>query len=330
MTTEPREPVASDSAGGPHPAEGGHPAGAVASATRSTSAPRTSWAPWSLLIVTAVWGASFVLMARMIEEMAVTAVLTWRFAVASLLLIAIRPAAVRVLTALEWRRAAITGAVLSLGFLLQTFGLETTSPTVSGFITGMFLVFTPLVAWAATGEPVGRTAWLGVGIATVGLGLISLQGFSIGLGEMLTLLGALAFAGQIVALSLWSPPDKTYAFAVVQLSVVALISAMSMPFEDGAKMPQSAAAWWGVVALALVATALAFLVQTWAQARMEPTRAAVILTMEPVFAGIAGYLTGDEITWRILVGGSMVVGAMLLVELGPRRGRDATVPHLEP
>lgn len=315
------------------PADPGAGAGAGAQAARSTTLTSSSpvaWAPLSLLLVTAVWGASFVLMARMIEEMAVTAVLTWRFAVASLLLIAIRPMAVRALTPLEWRRAAITGAVLSLGYLLQTFGLETTSPTVSGFITGMFLVFTPLVAWAVTGERVGRTAWMGVAIATVGLGLISLRGLSVGLGEMLTLLGALAFAGQIVALSLWAPPDKTYAFAVVQLSVVALISALSMPFEDGAKVPQSTAAWWGVAALALVATAVAFLVQTWAQARMEPTRAAVILTMEPVFAGITGYLTGDEITWRILVGGSLVVGAMLLVELGPRRGRDATVPHLEP
>lgn len=334
MTTEPREPGVPDPAtgsarGSTLPAGTGTARGdAVATEVKATS--RAAWAPWSLLIVTAVWGASFVLMARMIEEMAVTAVLTWRFAVASLLLIAIRPKAVRVLTPLEWRRAAITGAVLSVGYLLQTFGLETTSPTVSGFITGMFLVFTPLVAWAVTGERVGRTAWMGVGIATFGLALISLRGFSVGTGEMLTLLGALAFAGQIVALSLWAPPDKTYAFAVVQLSVVALISAASMPFEDGAKMPQTAAAWWGVAALALVATAVAFLVQTWAQARMEPTRAAVILTMEPVFAGITGYLTGDEITWRILVGGSLVISAMLLVELGPRRSRDATVPHLEP
>lgn len=287
-------------------------------------------APWSLLVVTAVWGASFVLMARMIEEMAVTAVLTWRFAIAAAVLIAIRPAAVRALTSLEWRRAAATGAVLSIGYLLQTFGLETTSPTVSGFITGMFLVFTPLVAWAVTREPIGRTAWLGVGVATVGLALISLRGFSVGLGEVLTLLGALAFAGQIVALSLWAPPSKTYAFAVVQLSVVALISAVSMTFEEGALVPQSANAWWGVLALALAATAVAFLVQTWAQSRMAPTRAAVILAMEPVFAAITGFLTGDEITWRILVGGSLVVAAMLLVELGPRRGRDAAVPHLEP
>lgn len=327
MTAEPRDPSV--------PARstvtnGTSAAGSTTTPPTTPVASGTRWAPWALLTVTAAWGASFVLMAWMIEDMAVTAVLTWRFAVAAVLLMAIRPTAVCVLTPLEWRRAAATGAVLSVGYLLQTFGLESTSPTVSGFITGMFLVFTPLVAWAVTREPIGRTAWIGVGVATLGLALISLRGLSVGLGEVLTLLGALAFAGQIVALSLWAPPSKAYAFAVVQLSVVALISALSMPFEDGALVPQSAAAWWGVLALAVAATAVAFLVQTWSQARMEPTRAAVILTMEPVFAGITGYLTGDEITWRILLGGSLVVGAMLLVELGPRRGRDATVPHLEP
>ena len=332
MTAQPREPILPASA---TPASAGTtPTGGIASSSsaggNAAASAGSPLAPWSLLIVTAVWGASFVLMARMIEEMAVTAVLMWRFTIAAAVLIAIRPTAVRVLTPLEWRRAAITGAVLSTGYLLQTFGLETTSPTVSGFITGMFLVFTPLVAWAVTREPIGRTAWIGVGIATAGLALISLHGFSVGLGEFLTLLGALAFAGQIVALSLWAPPSKTYAFAVVQLSVVAVISAASMPFEEGALVPQSAGAWWGVLALALLATAVAFLVQTWAQARMSPTRAAVILSLEPVFAGLTGYLTGDEITWRILLGGGLVLSAMLLVELGPRHGRDATLPHLEP
>lgn len=330
MTTPPRDPILPAHTANPSDTSRGGTSDSHAHSQQAASRRAKVLAPWSLLIVTAVWGASFVLMARLIEEMAVTAVLTWRFAIAAMVLIAIRPTSVRELTPLEWRRAAATGAVLSVGYLLQTFGLETTSPTVSGFITGMFLVFTPLVAWAVTREPIGRTAWMGVGVATVGLALISLRGFSVGLGEMLTLLGALAFAGQIVALSLWAPPSKIYSFSLVQLSVVAIISALSMPFEEGALVPQSANAWWGVLALALAATAVAFLVQTWAQARMAPTRAAVILAMEPVFAAITGFLTGDEITLRIILGGALVVGAMLLVELGPRHSRDATVPHLEP
>lgn len=284
----------------------------------------------ALVSVTTIWGASFVITARVIETLPVFTFLAWRFTIATLVLLALRPRALAALDRRDLKRAGVVGIFLAGGYLVQTYGLLTTAPTVSGFITGMFLVFTPLVAWAITREPIPGSVWAAVALALVGLALLSLNGLAVGFGEALTLLGALLFAVQIVGLSLWATPEKAYGFAVVQLGLVAITSALLVPFESGPKMPTTAASWAVVIFLALFATSLAFVVQSWGQAHLEPTQAAVILTMEPVFAGIAGFLAGDEITVRILLGGACVLGAMYLVELGPRRAKEASLPHLEP
>lgn len=284
----------------------------------------------ALVAVTAVWGTTFVVVAGVIEKLPVFAFLSWRFGIAVVVLLLLRPRAVLLLDRRDLRRGAAIGAALGLGYWLQTFGLYTTPATVSGFITGMFLVFTPLVAWLMTREQVARSAWFAVALATVGLALISLKGFSVGIGELITLGGALMFAFQIVWLSLWSTPQKAYGLAVVQLGVVALMSMLVVPFESGPKVPPDAGTWAAVIFLAVVATALAFVVQTWGQAHIEPTRAAVILTLEPVFAGVTGLLVGEQLTARVLAGCGLVLVAMYVVELGPRRARDASLPHLEP
>lgn len=292
--------------------------------------PKSTLPTIALVGVTAVWGSTFVIVATAIETMPVFAFLTWRFGLATLLLVLLRPTAAFRLSRTHVLQGAAIGAVLGLGYILQTIGLKTTPATVSGFITGMFLVFTPLVAWVITRERVPASAWWAVGLATVGLAVLSLKGLSIGIGELLTLVAAIAFAFQIVWLSLWSTPQQAYGLAVIQLGVVTLMCAAAMPFEAGPKVPPSASVWAAVLFLAFAATAVAFVVQTWAQSHLEPTRAAVILTLEPVFAGLAGFLTGEPITWRILLGGAMVLAAMYVVELGPRRGREARVAHLEP
>ncbi|MDQ1246548.1 MAG: family transporter [Actinomycetota bacterium] len=280
--------------------------------------------------VTAIWGSAFVLTAKVIAELPVFTFLAWRFAIATLVLLVLRPRALGGLGRRDVARAAGIGLFLGGGYMAQTWGLQTTPATVSGFITGMFLVFTPLVAWLVTREAVSGSAWLAVAVATVGLAVLSLDGLSVGVGEMLTLLGALLFAVQIVGLSLWSTREKAYGYAVVQLGVVALMSAVVTPFEPGPAAPPTAAVWVGVVFLALFATSLAFVVQSWSQSQLAPTQAAVILTMEPVFAGMAGFLAGEQITSRMLLGGALVLTAMYLVELGPRRAREAQVSHLEP
>jgi drug/metabolite transporter (DMT)-like permease len=282
----------------------------------------------ALVAATAVWGATFVVVQDAVEQMPVLPFLWWRFALATAVLALVRPRAVLDLSAQQRRRGLVLGLLLGGGYVLQTFGLLHTSATVSGFITGMFVVFTPLIGWLVLGEPVARPVWFAVGLATLGLALISLRGFAIGFGELLTLGCAALFAGQIVGLSRWSTSRDAYGLTVLQLGVVALLCLLASPLQGGVALPPNAGVWAAVVFLALAATALAFLAQTWAQTHMTAPRAAIVLTLEPVFAGIFGVtLGGDELTARILAGGACIVAAMYVVELAPRLTRGAVAPE---
>lgn len=189
----------------------------------------------------------------------------------------------------------------------------------------MFVVFTPLVAGVLLRRPVGAVAWLSVGLATGGLALLSLRGGGLGLGEALTLGCALAYGVHIVGLGEWSVRHDSYGLAVVQLATVATLS-MIVAAPGGLGPPPDWRVWGALALTALLATAVAFLVQTWAQARLEPTRAAVIMTMEPVFAGAFGVAYGETLDARAWAGAALVLVAMLLVEVGPR---VAKVPRLE-
>jgi drug/metabolite transporter (DMT)-like permease len=289
-----------------------------------------------LLIVCMWWGATFVVVKDAVERMPVMDFLAVRFLIAAAVMVAIRP---RVMPAISrslgsWRtglsaHGTLLGLALGLGYVGQTFGLQHTSATISGFITGMFVVFTPLIAAVLLRRPVGTSAWVGVLLATTGLAVISLHGFSIGLGEGLTLLCAALFALHIVGLGEWSPRYDSYALAVVQLTTVGVLCAIAAA-PGGLTAPPDRAAWGAVLITALFATAFAFVVQTWAQTVLSPTRTAVVMTMEPVFAGLFGVLVGgDNLTARIVLGGTLVVAAMYIVELGPRHSVDARVGRLE-
>ncbi|HEX6886877.1 MAG TPA: DMT family transporter, partial [Candidatus Nanopelagicales bacterium] len=141
----------------------------------------------ALIAATAVWGATFVVVQDAVEQMPVLPFLWWRFALATVVLAVLRPRAVLQLAPDRRRQGAVLGLLLGGGYVLQTFGLLHTSATVSGFITGMFVVFTPLIGWLVLGEPVAPPVWYAVGLATLGLALISLRGFAMGFGELLTL-----------------------------------------------------------------------------------------------------------------------------------------------
>ncbi len=273
----------------------------------------------ALVGATAVWGSTFVVVQDAVEQMAVLPFLVWRFAPAALVLLALRPRAVLDLDPTKRRHGVLLGLMLGTGYVLQTFGLLHTSATISGFITGMFVVFTPLIGWAVLGEPIARPVWWAVALATIGLALISLNGVSIGLGELLTLGAAAMYAAHIVGLGRWSTASDAYGLTVLQLGIVALMCLVASPLEGGMSLPPNGGVWAAVVFLALAATALAFLAQTWAQTHMSAPRAAIVLTLEPVFAGVFGVLVGgDQLTARVAAGGLCIVAAMYVVELAPR------------
>ena len=283
----------------------------------------------ALVAVTAVWGSTFVVVKDAVERMPVMDFLAWRFTLAAVVMAVIRPGAVRSLSQAGRRHGVLLGAALAAGYVAQTYGLRRTPATVSGFITGLFVVFTPLCAGVVLRRRVDLISWLGVGVATGGLALLSLHGLSVGRGEAITLLCALSFALHIVGLGEWSNAGDAYGLAVVQLGTVGLVSAVAAA-PDSLGPPPDAGVWGAIALTSLAATAVGFFVQTWAQAHLAPTRAAVVMTMEPVFAGVFGVaFGGDDLTARIIVGALLVLAAMFLVELGPRRAAEAKVERLE-
>jgi drug/metabolite transporter (DMT)-like permease len=282
-----------------------------------------------LVLVCAIWGSTFVVVKDAVDRMPVMDFLAWRFGIAALVMGALRPSAVRALGPTARRNGALLGLALAAGYVAQTFGLERTPASISGFITGLFVVFTPLCAGLLLRQRVDRASWFGVVVAAAGLALLSLHGLSIGRGEAITLLCAVSFALHIVGLGEWSTPRDAYGLAVVQLATVAVVSLVAAA-PDSLAPPPDAGVWGAILLTALAATAFGFFVQTWAQAHIAPTRAAVVMTMEPVFAGIFGVAVGgDRLGARTVTGALLVLAAMYLVELGPRHSVDSTVERLE-
>lgn len=288
----------------------------------------TTAATVALIAVTAVWGSTFVVMKAAIARQPESDFLATRFTVATICMILVRPRVLRRLNREMLLHGSLLGIALGLGYISQTYGLRITSAAVSGFITGMFVVFTPLIGAGILRRRVNKWTWLAVALATIGLALLSLHGFSIGRGETLTLLCALGFALHIVGLGEWSALHDSYVIAIIQLAVVSILCWIIV-LTHGYQAPPDFGVWGAVILTAIFATALAFLIQTWAQSLMAPTRAAVIMTMEPVFAGFFAVLIGGEhLTAKIVIGGLFVIAAMYLVELGPKSTLPI-VPHLE-
>ncbi len=279
-------------------------------------------ASFALVGVTAVWGYSFLAVKDAIASMPVMDFLAWRFLAASVVMIALRPTCLRNVTRLELLRGLGLGTILVLAYIAQTYGLRYTSVANSGFITGMFVVLTPVMSWILLRRKTNRTTWMVVALATVGLALLSLNGWAVGIGELLTLVCAVLFAIHIVGLGEWSSQYKPYAFTLLQIGAVAVISLIAA-IHEGITVPPDRGVWEAVVITGVLATALAFLVQTWAQSLVSATRAAVVMTMEPVFAGLfAVIIVGDQLTGRTLGGAACILAAMFIINL--RTGRSAT------
>jgi len=262
--------------------------------------------------ITAIWGWTFLIVQDAVSRMPVMDFLAVRFIIASVVMLAVRPVCLRGINRKGYAHGIILGGALAMGYILQTFGLQHTSATVSGFITGMFMVFTPILSWVILRRKTRRAVWLAVGIATIGLALLSLHGWSVGWGELLTLGCAFFFALHILGLGEWSSRNNAYGQAWLQISTVAVIALLASS-AGGFTLPPDGVVWMAVFITSILATAAAFYVQTWAQSLISPARMGVIMTMEPVFAGLFGVmLGGDELSTRIILGAGCVLAAMLI------------------
>ncbi|WP_180933685.1 DMT family transporter [Nocardioides ungokensis] len=273
----------------------------------------------ALLGVTAMWGSTFFLIRDLLERVPTLDFLAVRFAIASVALLLVAPRAVARLSPASRRSAVVLGLLYGVAQILQTAGLAHTPATVSGFITGMYVVLTPVFAAVLLRSRITAMTWGAVVLATSGLAVLTLNGLSIGYGEAITLVAAMLYALHIVGLGAWSTPHEALGMSIVQIVVITLVC-LAATAPDGIVLPDTPGDWLSVVYMALFAGALGLVGQTWAQAHLAPTRSAIIMSMEPVFAAFFAVLLGGEsFTLRMVCGGLMVLAAMLVVELAPRR-----------
>jgi drug/metabolite transporter (DMT)-like permease len=283
---------------------------------------KTSWAVLSLIFVAIVWGAGFVLMKDAIDDQPVFDFLATRFTLATIVMIAIRPQVLSAINKRTFFRGSILGFMLGLAYITQTIGLDLTTAAITGFLTGLYVVFTPLLFWFVFKKKVEKKVIVGATLALTALLFISFNGISFDPGQVWLIACALLFAGHIIGLSFWSNAKDIFPLTVIQLgagSVVCWLGAL----PDGYQPPPNAFVWGTVVFTAVFATAMAFLIQTWAQSIMDPSRVAIILTGEIVFAAVIAVAVGQEVlAARTIIGGVLIVVAMLIVEWPDKKSKS--------
>jgi drug/metabolite transporter (DMT)-like permease len=270
-------------------------------------------APWALLAVAAMWGISFVWMKDILDQQDVYSFLVSRFLVAAVAMIVIKPKVIKQFNKELVAKGLIIGAALGAGYIFQTLGLERTTPAITGFITGLYVVITPLLAFIFLKEKLTLSMWGYILLAVLGLAVLSIQGWSVGSGELFVLISAALFALHIILLGSWSKSFDAYALTVIQLTSCAIVAAIPASI-NGYVSPPDSQVWSVILFTAIFATAFAFVIQTWSQARISATKVAVILTMEVVFAALFSFMYGMEpFTLRLALGGGMVLIAMLAI-----------------
>jgi drug/metabolite transporter (DMT)-like permease len=268
-----------------------------------------------LIAVTAVWGVTFVQVKDAVALYPLFAFLALRFAIATLTL---APPGVRRLRSLRragWAAGAFAGALLGAGYALQTAGLERTSVSSTGFITGMYVVLTPLLALVLFRARVGVSAWIGVALATVGLALLAgIHGGSV-VGDLLVLAGSAVYSLQIVLMERYAPRYDAIAFTLVEmLTSFAGLLAIALALGQ-LHVPHGWTVWGALLVTGVFASALAFLAQTWAQRRATATQTALAFSLEPVWAAFFGFtLAGDRLGPVGWLGCAVIMAGIVVAE----------------
>lgn len=279
----------------------------------------------SLALVALIWGATFVLIKRTLTEISVVYFLALRFGLASVcMLLLFLPVFLRTplrSTLKGLRAGAATGAFLWLGYMLQTFGLKYTTAGKSGFLTGLYIVLVPLFGALLFRRWPSFREWSGVALATAGMVVLTLPALSgvwaVNRGDLLTIGCAVAFAFQILVLGYYSRRERIEGVALGQIATVAILSTLALPWEPPVVV-WSRSVIFAILLTAILATTLAFAIQTWGQKYTTVTRTALIFSLEPVFALLAATLLGNEpLTASAMSGGALILIGIVAVELKP-------------
>jgi drug/metabolite transporter (DMT)-like permease len=287
----------------------------------------------ALVLVTAVWGITFVQVKDAVEIYPLFAFLAVRFAIASATLAPFAAGRLRTLDRRGLAAGAALGGLLALGYGLQTAGLARTTVSSTGFITGLCVVLTPVTALVLFRDRIVRAVWLGVVLATVGLAMLSGIDAGSPLGDSLVLIAAEVWALQVVMLERFAPDYDPVALTLVEM-VAACIAFTAIALALGElSVPHGWTVWGALLVTGVFASAFAFLVQTWAQRQLSATRVALVFALEPVFAGLAGYLlAGDRLGALGWAGGAVILAGIVVSEPAAarafaRRARGRAYPQ---
>jgi drug/metabolite transporter (DMT)-like permease len=266
----------------------------------------------ALVAVTAVWGVTFVQVKDALELYPLFAFLAVRFAIATLTL---APFAAPRIRGVGWRAGVALGLLLALGYALQTAGLERTTVSSTGFVTGLYVVFTPLFAYALFRIRVGRSVLVGVALSLVGLGLLTGVGVGDPLGDLLVLAGSAAYSLQIALMERYARRYDPVAFTFVEM-LAACVGFTAIAVALGqVELPSGWVVWGALLVTGVFASALAFLVQTWAQRQMSAARTALAFALEPVWTALFGFwLAGDRLGAVGWTGAALIMVAIVVAE----------------
>ncbi|MBC7247023.1 MAG: DMT family transporter [Actinobacteria bacterium] len=284
---------------------------------------RARQAELSLLAVTVVWGLTFSLVKRTLETLPPFVFMTYRFSLAFLVML---PACGRSLRHLD-RRTLAAGCLLGLflygAYTFQTLGLQRTSAGNAGFITGLFVVFVPILSTLVLKKRPGLLSLVSVALAVVGLGFLSLQpGLRVSSGDLLVLACAFTYSLHIIFMDRFVAAHDLLLLTLVQMGVVALLQALSALAGEDFILPRGAYAWTTIAVCGVLASSAAFFIQAWAQREISPVRTSVVLIMEPVFSVLFGMLLlAERLTWRGWLGCALMLAGMLVTEIRPERRR---------
>lgn len=269
----------------------------------------------ALVLVTAIWGVTFVQVKDAVAIYPLFAFLAIRFTIATLTLSVPAAGPLRGLGRRGWISGAAVGALLASGYALQTAGLERTTVSSTGFITGMYVVLTPVLGLALFRTRVARVTWLGVALAVAGLALLSGVHTGSSLGDLLVLLGAGVYALQILAMERFAPRYDPLALTFVEMAAAAVGLTVVALALGQLSVPHGWTVWGALLVTGVFASALAYLFQTWAQKRLDATRTALAFALEPVFAGIFGFaLAGDRLGAAGWAGCAVILAGIVIAE----------------
>ncbi len=269
----------------------------------------------ALVAVTAIWGVTFVQVKDAVAVYPLFAFLSVRFAIASGVLALPALPRLRRLGRGGAGAGVLLGVVLAAGYALQTAGLERTTVSSTGFITGLYVVLTPIFAFALFRQRIGAAVWVGAVLALFGLAMLSGVHAGSASGDLLVLASTIAQALQIVFVERFAARYDALALTFVEmLTGLACFTAIALGLGD-LEVPRGRTVWAALLVTAVFASALAYLIQIWAQRRLSAARIALVFSLETVFAGLFGYaLAGDRLGWLGWGGCAVILAGIAVAE----------------